>query len=93
MASFNGEKRAISRYNNQIKKAYKATVWEGATNGFGIGSLSFIYFSTFGLVIWYGTKLTLSRGYNGGDIVSILFAIMIGGRWVLMLKICNLLVS
>jgi ATP-binding cassette, subfamily B (MDR/TAP), member 1 len=80
VVSFNGEKEAISRYNNQIKKACKATVMEGATQGFGSGSLSFIYFSTFGLVIWYGTKLTLSKGYGGGDIMSILFAIMIGGR-------------
>ncbi|CAN6336919.1 unnamed protein product [Urochloa humidicola] len=80
VVSFNGEKEAVSRYNNQIKKAYKATVWEGAAQGFGAGSLSFIYFSTFGLVIWYGTKLIQSRGYNGGHIISILFAVMVGGR-------------
>ncbi|TVU20391.1 hypothetical protein EJB05_36598, partial [Eragrostis curvula] len=80
VVSFNGEKEAICRYNNQIKKAYKATVTEGATQGLGYGSLSFIYFSTFGLIIWYGTKLTLNRGYVGGDIISILFAIMVGGR-------------
>ncbi|OEL38179.1 ABC transporter B family member 21 [Dichanthelium oligosanthes] len=78
VVSFNGEKEAVSRYNNQIKKAYKATVREGAAQGFGAGSLSFIYFSTFGLVIWYGTKLIQSRGYSGGNIISILFAVMVG---------------
>jgi len=46
VVSFNGEKEAVSRYNNQIKRAYKATVWEGAALGFGAGSLSFVYFST-----------------------------------------------
>ncbi|CAO1947845.1 unnamed protein product [Urochloa humidicola] len=78
VVSFNGEKRAIALYNKFIHKAYKATVEQGITNGFGRGSVFFIFFASYGLAIWYGGKLSISRGYSGGDIISILFAVMIG---------------
>ncbi|KAL5227513.1 hypothetical protein ABZP36_015778 [Zizania latifolia] len=78
VVSFNGEKQAIATYNKLIHKAYKAAVEEGLTNGFGMGSVSFIFFSSYGLSIWYGGKLILSKGYSGGDIINILFAFMTG---------------
>nr|CAB3460817.1 unnamed protein product [Digitaria exilis] len=84
VVSFNGEKKAIELYNNLIKKAYKGAVKAGAAHGFGMGLLALIYFSTFGLIIWYGSKLSLTKGYSGGDILNVMFAIMIGARldWI-----------
>ncbi|CAO1947849.1 unnamed protein product [Urochloa humidicola] len=76
VASFNGEKQAVAMYDELIHKAYKATVEEGITNGFGMGSIFFMFFSSYGLAFWYGGKLILSRGYSGGDVINILFAIM-----------------
>jgi len=78
VVSFNGEKQAIATYNKLIHKAYKAAVEEGITNGFGMGSVFFILFSSYGLAIWYGGKLILSKGYSGGDVINILFSIMTG---------------
>ncbi|KAM3350709.1 hypothetical protein ACQJBY_023039 [Aegilops geniculata] len=78
VASFNGEKQAIGDYNKLINKAYKTTVKEGLANGFGMGSVFFIFFSSYGLAIWYGGKLILTKGYTGGEVISILFAIMTG---------------
>ncbi|VAH78658.1 unnamed protein product [Triticum turgidum subsp. durum] len=78
VASFNGEKQAIGEYNKLINKAYKTTVKEGLANGFGMGSVFFIFFSSYGLAIWYGGKLILTKGYTGGEVISILFAIMTG---------------
>uniref|UniRef100_A0A0D3GAF8 MDR-like ABC transporter n=1 Tax=Oryza barthii TaxID=65489 RepID=A0A0D3GAF8_9ORYZ len=80
VVSFNGEKKAIGLYNDLIKKAYKGAVKEGFIQGFGMGFLNLIYFSSFGLIVWYGSKLSLSRGYSGADIMNILFGIMIGAR-------------
>ncbi|CAL4954975.1 unnamed protein product [Urochloa decumbens] len=75
---FNGEKHAIAMYNKFIHNTYKATVEEGITNGCGRGSVIFIFFASYGLAIWYGAKLILTRGYSGGDIVSVVFAVMVG---------------
>ncbi|CAL4983813.1 unnamed protein product [Urochloa decumbens] len=78
VVSFNGEKQAIALYNKLIHKAYKATTEEGIANGFGMGFVFFIFFSSYGLAIWYGGKLILNKGYLGGDIINILFAVMTG---------------
>ncbi|KAM0899539.1 hypothetical protein ACQ4PT_021220 [Festuca glaucescens] len=78
VVSFNGEKHAIETYNKFIHKAYKTTVHEGLANGFGMGSVFLIFFSSYGLAIWYGGKLILNKGYTGGDVITILFAIMTG---------------
>ncbi|PNT70777.1 hypothetical protein BRADI_2g17710v3 [Brachypodium distachyon] len=81
VASFNGEKKAMTLYNNYIKKAYKGTVKEGTIQGFGMGFLTFATFSGIGLILWYGSKLTLSGGYSGADIMSILFCVMIAASY------------
>ncbi|XP_051225570.1 ABC transporter B family member 11 [Lolium perenne] len=78
VASFNGEKQAIRAYNKLIHKTYKTTVKEGLANGTGMGSIFLIFFSSYGLVIWYGAKLILNKGYTGGKVITILFAIMTG---------------
>ncbi|XP_040380326.1 ABC transporter B family member 21-like [Oryza brachyantha] len=78
VVSFNGEKKAIGLYNDLVKKAYKGAVKEGFIQGFGMGFLNLVYFSSFGLIVWYGSKLSLSKGYSGADIMNILFGIMIG---------------
>ncbi|KAM0921315.1 hypothetical protein ACQ4PT_006954 [Festuca glaucescens] len=78
VVSFNGEKKAIATYNNFIKKAYKTVIEEGLINGFGMGSVFCILFSSYGLAFWYGGKLIIDKGYNGGKIMTVLFAVLTG---------------
>uniref|UniRef100_A0A0D9V4I1 MDR-like ABC transporter n=1 Tax=Leersia perrieri TaxID=77586 RepID=A0A0D9V4I1_9ORYZ len=76
--SFNGEKRAIAMYNTLIKKAYKATIMEGIISGFGIGSIFFVVYCSYSLAFWYGAKLIISKGYTGGQVINVVFAILTG---------------
>uniref|UniRef100_R7W9K8 ABC transporter B family member 4 n=1 Tax=Aegilops tauschii TaxID=37682 RepID=R7W9K8_AEGTA len=78
VVSFNGEKQAITTYNKLIHKSYKTAVEEGLTNGFGMGSAFFALFSNYGLAIWYGGKLALTKGYTGGQVITVILAIIIG---------------
>ncbi|XP_044454473.1 ABC transporter B family member 4 [Triticum aestivum] len=78
VVSFNGEKKAIISYNKQIHKAYKTDVQEGLTNGFGMAYVLFVFYSSYGLAIWYGGKLVLAKGYTGGQVITVLLAIMTG---------------
>jgi ATP-binding cassette, subfamily B (MDR/TAP), member 1 len=78
VVSFNGEKKAIAMYNNHIKKAYKATIMEGIITGLGVGSIFFVVFSSYSLAFWYGAKLIISKGYTGGQVINIVFAILVG---------------
>nr|QIT08314.1 putative ABC transporter B family member 9 [Siraitia grosvenorii] len=79
VASFTGEKQAIEKYNDKLKIAYKSTVQQGLASGLGLGMILLIVFGTYGLAVWYGSKLIIEKGYNGGQVVNVIFAIMTGG--------------
>jgi ATP-binding cassette subfamily B (MDR/TAP) protein 1 len=52
-----------------------------------MGSIFFVFFSSYGLAIWYGGKLILNKGYTGAEVITILFAIMIGSMCVIYLVV------
>ncbi|XP_049382380.1 ABC transporter B family member 9-like isoform X3 [Solanum stenotomum] len=79
VAAFNGEKLAMIKYDNTLKIAYAFTVQQGLVSGVGLGTFLLVLLSTYGLAIWYGSKLIIEKGYRGGDVINVLMAIMIGG--------------
>lgn len=78
VASFNGEKQAINTYNKFIRKAYESTLQEGVVNGLGLGTVMAILFCSYGLAVWYGSKLIVNHGYNGGIVINVLMSVMMG---------------
>ncbi|KAK9292784.1 hypothetical protein L1049_020764 [Liquidambar formosana] len=75
VASFTGEKQAIINFNNSLVEAYKSGVDEGLVSGFGGGSVMFIVYGTYSLSVYFGSKLIIERGYNGGDVINVFFAL------------------
>ncbi|KAF2607718.1 hypothetical protein F2Q68_00045235 [Brassica cretica] len=78
VASFTGEKQAISSYNKHLVSAYRAGVFEGASTGIGLGTLNIVIFCTYALAVWYGGKMILEKGYTGGQVLVIIFAVLTG---------------
>ncbi|XP_060672571.1 ABC transporter B family member 9 [Ziziphus jujuba] len=79
VASFTGEKQAIDKYNEKLEVAYKVSTKQGLVSGLGMGSVLVIVFGTHALAVWYGSKLIIEKGYNGGTVINVIFAIMTGG--------------
>ncbi|KAH7521541.1 hypothetical protein FEM48_Zijuj07G0044500 [Ziziphus jujuba var. spinosa] len=79
VASFTGEKRAIDKYDKKLDAAYKSATHQGLLTGFGLGVVLLIIFGTYALAVWYGSKLIIDKGYNGGDVLNVIFAILTGG--------------
>ncbi|XP_044977654.1 ABC transporter B family member 4-like isoform X1 [Hordeum vulgare subsp. vulgare] len=78
VVSFNGEKQALTTYNKFIRKAYESARREGAVSGLGVGSVMAILFCSYGLAVWYGSKLIVDRGYNGGIVINVIMSVMVG---------------
>ena len=78
VASFTGEKQAISNYNKFLGAAYKSGIHEGIASGSGQGLFSLVIFSSYALAIWYGGKLILEKGYTGGQVFNVIIAVMTG---------------
>ncbi|MBA0763440.1 hypothetical protein Gotri_012880 [Gossypium trilobum] len=78
VASFTGEKQAISNYNKFLGAAYTSGVHEGFAAGLGLGVLFLVIFCSYSLAIWFGARLVLDRGYSGGDVINVIFAVLTG---------------
>ncbi|ONI27768.1 hypothetical protein PRUPE_1G104100 [Prunus persica] len=78
VASFTGEKQAITNYNNSLIKAYNSGVQEGLASGFGMGSVMLIMMCSYALAIWFGGKMILEKGYTGGEVINVVFAVLTG---------------
>ncbi|XP_061961470.1 ABC transporter B family member 4-like isoform X2 [Populus nigra] len=78
VASFTGEKQAISNYKKFLATAYNSGVQEGFTAGLGLGIVMLLVFCSYALAVWFGGKMILEKGYNGGDVLSVIFAVLTG---------------
>ncbi|KAJ9181726.1 hypothetical protein P3X46_005790 [Hevea brasiliensis] len=78
VASFTGEKEAIAKYNKSLIKAYESGVQEGLAAGLGFGTLMFILFCSYGFAVWLGGKMILDKGYTGGNVINVIFALLTG---------------
>ncbi|EFJ12488.1 ATP-binding cassette transporter [Selaginella moellendorffii] len=79
VASFGGEKQAVGKYDKALDKAYRAGVRQSVVAGAGLGALLCVVFGSYAFALWYGSKLILHRGYTGGDVLNVIFAVLTGG--------------
>ncbi|KAJ3700012.1 hypothetical protein LUZ61_003717 [Rhynchospora tenuis] len=75
VASFSGEKQAVEKYKRSLKRPYNSGVREGLIAGIGRGTITFSMFVAYSFGVWYGSKLILRRGYTGGQVVNVIFAL------------------
>ncbi|KAL5149238.1 ABC transporter B family member 11 [Glycine soja] len=78
VASFTGERLAIAKYNQSLNKAYKTGVQEALASGLGFGLLYFVFICSYGLAVWFGAKMIIEKGYTGGKVVTVIFAVLTG---------------
>ncbi|KAI4349803.1 hypothetical protein L6164_010357 [Bauhinia variegata] len=76
VASFTGEKQAVSGYRKYLVHAYKSGVHEGFVAGMGLGMVMFVLFAGYALAVWYGAKLILEKGYTGGVVINVIIAVL-----------------
>ncbi|KAG8653337.1 hypothetical protein MANES_05G009400v8 [Manihot esculenta] len=78
VASFTGEKQAISNYKKFLVTAYNSGVHEGLATGLGLGVVMLIVFCSYALAIWFGGKMILEKGYSGGNVINVIIAVLSG---------------
>lgn len=76
VASFTGEKQAVSDYSKFLVDAYKSGVREGSVAGMGFGTVMFVFFCGYAMAVWFGAKMILEKGYNGGTVINVIVAIL-----------------
>jgi ATP-binding cassette subfamily B (MDR/TAP) protein 1 len=76
--SFSLQDRFAERYETKLEKALHSGIKRGRSLGFGFGAFMFILFSTYGLSFWYAPRLIVSGKMDGGTVMVVFYALMMG---------------
>ncbi|GBB93060.1 hypothetical protein RclHR1_02100009 [Rhizophagus clarus] len=78
VTAFGGQQREINRYVEKLQRAYIIGKKKAAVSGLAIAFIIFIIYCTYALAFWYGSILVVKGKTNGGDVLNVFFAILIG---------------
>lgn len=68
----------MNDYKKFLVNAYRSGIHEGLAVGVGFGAIFAVLFFSYSLAIWYGAKLILDKGYNGGEVLNVVIAVLTG---------------
>jgi ATP-binding cassette subfamily B (MDR/TAP) protein 1 len=68
----------VADYDREVKKAERAGIWQSLVMGCGFGCVFGTMFCTYGLALWYGSTLVLNEGLSGGQVINVIFAVLMG---------------
>lgn len=76
--SFVGETKTIASYSDALQGSVKLGLRQGLAKGLAIGSNG-VVFAIWSFMSWYGSRLVMYQGYQGGTVFAVGAAIAIGG--------------
>ncbi|XP_051136695.1 ABC transporter B family member 11-like [Andrographis paniculata] len=78
VASFTLEKQAVAKYKKFLTTSYKADTTIAFNIGLDYGFNTLFLFSSHGCGILFGARMILHNGYTGGEVLTILIAVVAG---------------
>ncbi|XP_010425612.2 PREDICTED: ABC transporter B family member 15 [Camelina sativa] len=76
--AFSGERKTISKFSTALQGSVKLGIRQGLAKGITIGSNG-ITFAMWGFMSWYGSRMVMYHGAEGGTVFAVAAAIAIGG--------------
>ncbi|KAE8691468.1 hypothetical protein F3Y22_tig00110890pilonHSYRG01513 [Hibiscus syriacus] len=76
--AFVGENSAIKSFSVSLEKLFSLSKGEALIKGVGTGTLQFLIFCAWALIIWIGVLAVTSKKARGGDILAALMSILVG---------------
>ncbi|XP_024987433.1 ABC transporter B family member 15-like isoform X2 [Cynara cardunculus var. scolymus] len=76
--SFVGENKTITEYSSALEGTVKLGLKQGLAKGVTIGSNG-VVFAVWSFLSWYGSRLVMYHGANGGTVFAVGAAVAIGG--------------
>ena len=78
VTAFNGQERAAKKFDAYLDVALKVNEAKAWKTGFGFGFFFSLLFGFYALAFYYGSILAESGEMKGGDVLNVVFAIIIG---------------
>eukprot|EP00727_Mastigamoeba_balamuthi_P007601 m51a1_g3461 putative multidrug resistance protein 1 (1653) ;mRNA; f:696341-702590 len=78
VTAFGVQRKALARYQENLGMSRKMGYRKGFAMGISFGALFFVLFGSYGLAIWYGSKLVDSGEMNAGLVLTVFYSIIMG---------------
>ncbi|KAI3637877.1 hypothetical protein MIR68_004526 [Amoeboaphelidium protococcarum] len=78
VTAFNAQERSIKKFSSMLDIALKTGVTKSWKTGVGFGLFFGMLFGIYSLAFWYGSILVEQGQIQGGDVLNVLFAVIIG---------------
>lgn len=77
--AFSGEEKAVNLYIAALSNTYKYGRKAGLAKGLGLGTLNFVLFLSWSLLVWYTSIVVHKNIANGGDSFTTMLNVVIAG--------------
>eukprot|EP00834_Sanchytrium_tribonematis_P003809 NODE_161_length_14984_cov_0.487000.p1 type:complete len:823 gc:universal NODE_161_length_14984_cov_0.487000:6363-8831(+) len=78
VTSYNAQEHFIKKFNVFIDKSYIVGRLKGFKTGLAMGVTFMLMFGDYGLGFWYGSTLVVAGEIDGGTVLNVFFAVLIG---------------
>lgn len=78
VAAYSAEKFELQRFLKRLSEGKAEGYKKAIINGCGLGAVNLIMFCAYSLAFWYGSTLVYDGSMNGGQVLTVFFAIVIG---------------
>lgn len=68
----------MANYKNFLASSYKSDMVAVLSGGSQFGFHMFILFCTYSMAVWFGAKMIIEKGYTGGEVYTVLLAVLMG---------------
>ncbi|VVB04305.1 unnamed protein product [Arabis nemorensis] len=76
--AFSGERKILSKFSTALQGSVKLGIKQGLAKGITIGSNG-ITFAMWGFMSWYGSRMVMYHGAQGGTVFAVAASVAIGG--------------
>lgn len=77
--SFAGEDKARAQYSSALETTLRLGLGQGLAKGLGMGVTFGVLFCAWALQFWVGSLLVIHGTANGGQALTTMFAVILGG--------------
>ncbi|KAF9617406.1 hypothetical protein IFM89_036327 [Coptis chinensis] len=77
--AFVGEEKAVESYKTALMKAYKYGKMGGLAKGLGLGSMHFVLFCSWALLVWFNSIVVHKGIASGGEAFTTMINVLISG--------------
>lgn len=79
VTAFCAEDAVVARYDAGLEQPLKWGKLQGLLGGLALGTTHFVFFASYALALWFGSRKVADGDYNGGKVINVILSAVLAG--------------